>query len=588
MTYLISYSATIIDNIFFALFLGEDLIVAIGLVATLNVGITGIMLMIPTGDTVIFDYAMGNKDAKLFQNIFSLSIIVSITLCIVCTLILFFGVKFFCSLFLFSISNDLTVVQIYSYTVEYLRISSVCALFYSIANNFFSINRIDSNQKFLFYCVIKLLVINLIFRFAFLQLCLGMQRIALFSCLAYLVIVFVSFRNFFRECNHFRFRRTRENIIKKLVSIINYDSIELISEISRFLFDISINLILVYFVGTIRLVAYSILINIEIVGSVMHYVASQAGCCISSLMHDDRNSTGMQQCFVHCIILGFILTIIFSNIVLVFPDFFLYFFGMEEQVLYTIIVLAISVFGFEIPLNAIVHAYFHYFNSCLCVAYMKLFFFMQHFVADMIFMLEVYPILLLQQAELGVWHFFILRVFFCLFFSTYLIFQESRFARKVGDKPKYFIDWILGRPIGFDSDWIRVECLDWNTSIDLANKLSEVCQTSLVKDGIAKDKVMTIVIAIEEMSRLPFEHCYNGRRLKQLIKIAFVKKSKSVNLLRFRDNVQLFNLLDYDVKVEGHCSKIGILFFSGLVTDMKYLNTLDQNNLVDDFNCCEG
>ena len=57
--------------------------------------------------------------------------------------------------------------------------------------------------------------------------------------------------------------------------------------------------------------------------------------------------------------------------------------------------------------------------------------------------------------------------------------------------------------------------------------------------------------------------------------------------LRFRDNAQPFNPLDYDVQGSDPYSNIGIRLVKGLVTDMKYSNTLDLNNLVADFDCSE-
>ena len=460
--------------------------------------------------------------------------------------------------------------------------------FYCLVNNFVAISRLDSNPKLSLIVSACLPASNILFKFIFIQLNWGMQGIALSTVLSCVFVTLISATHFLTKNNHFKFILPKDFIAKRTINIIKYGSSELNSEISTFLFGIVANLILVTFVGPVGLVAYSILSNIEMVGSSLHYGVNQAASYISALLFGEEDKDGVRQGLLLGVSSGFILTFLFALCVLLFPNIFVSFFGLTNPDAYNTTIFAISIYALIIPLDAVVDAYTYYFNSTSRVLYSNIICFCQYFVANTLFMLVVCPILPYEYADLGVWFSYVFRVFFCIILVIFLLWNANRKAVKAGGGTKNFIDWILALPAGFASDWIDVRRLKGFSNVEVANRAGKILQNALVEEGIFKDKAMFICLALEEMSRNTFEHGYKHNKRKPRIEISLVQMPNEIFSLRFRDNGNPFNPLEYNTDQGDKFSNIGIRMVKGLVTDMQYSNIINLNNLVANFDCSEG
>ncbi|MCF0239940.1 MAG: hypothetical protein HUJ62_05835, partial [Streptococcus gallolyticus] len=348
---LVTYSASILDNIFSGIFLGEEAIAAIGIISPLNTGVSGLVLLVPYGALVISAQALGKKDVTLFRQTFSLSIVLSFILGIVLALVIYFGAELFAGIFCSGDSD--TIHTIYVYVVEYLKIYAFMIPFYCLVNNFVAISRLDSNPKLSLIVSACLPASNILFKFIFIQLNWGMQGIALSTVLSCVFVTLISATHFLTKNNHFKFILPKDFIAKRTINIIKYGSSELNSEISTFLFGIVANLILVTFVGPVGLVAYSILSNIEMVGSSLHYGVNQAASYISALLFGEEDKDGVRQGLLLGVSSGFILTFLFALCVLLFPNIFVSFFGLTNPDAYNTTIFAISIYALIIPLDAV-------------------------------------------------------------------------------------------------------------------------------------------------------------------------------------------------------------------------------------------
>lgn len=152
--------------------------------------------------------------------------------------------------------------------------------------------------------------------------------------------------------------------------------------------------------------------------------------------------------------------------------------------------------------------------------------------------------------------------------------------KKNGRFPKSTIDLMCLNPdFGYQpEDYIEISVRSEEEVASLLESVKKFCKDH----DIDQKRTIYTKIALEELALNVIEHGFTKSDLKSpLIHIWITYNDGELNL-RFQDNCPSFNVMKYcsELKKEGSEKCIGLKLVSMISKEMRYVNTLDTNNLI--------
>ena len=582
VTTIVGYSSLVIDTFFAGFLLKEEGVAAIGLINPLDVGINGIGLMIPAGAAVVSAHALGKKDVQGFRKIFSLSIMWALLISIVLCLIVYFCAEpyanFFCQI------GDTNSPEIAGYVVDYLRIYAFSFPIAYMLQAFVAISRIDANPYLSLIACFAMPIANIVFKFVFLNMNLGMTGIALATLLSLVVAAIIVATHFFSKNNNFSFVLPKGQILSRFFHIAKFGVSELNSELSCFGFGFVANLLLAIYVGPDGLVAFALLQSITKICGSIHFGINQSGSYLSALMYGEEDRVGLRQSLTLSISGSFAVTLCVAILVLIFPEQIVQFFFVDDPEASQMAIKAICIYAMVMPLNSIIDAFAYYFNSVERVLYANIICNWQYFTSSLIFMLIACPTLPQAEAGMGVWASCVFSgITSLILVAGIIIFANKRMNAERGYVLQGFMNNLLLCPVSFALDWLYSVQFKAIHNMDDAIKISKNCHNVLVLEQYDKRKSYIFALAIEEMARNTLANGFPDNRKNKCIEVKVVLRAHKKVMLMFRDNAINFNPLKFEAKDKDDFTDVGIKMIKNLVSNIRYSDALEINSMAAEF-----
>ena len=151
---------------------------------------------------------------------------------------------------------------------------------------------------------------------------------------------------------------------------------------------------------------------------------------------------------------------------------------------------------------------------------------------------------------------------------------------KSGKLPKAPIDLLCLPPdFGYrPEDYIELSLKSADEVVSLLDSAKTFCQ----RHGIDTKRCLFVQIALEELSMNVISHGFPKSRLKDPSIHVWILYDKGNLYLRFQDNCPRYNVMKHCAELQKESAErcVGLRLIAGISKEMKYVNTLNTNNLI--------
>lgn len=542
----------IVDSMLVGSILGPEAMsaVKIGMAVDNIVEIPGYVLGV--GGSIVAGMYMGNRECEKARRVFSSTLFISIVMGFLFSLASIGSpmyANFLCGGS--NLVNDAT---------DFIRVTLLLAPILNIALQVINYVAVDNNPNIASAYVITANILNLTLDYVLLKYTsLGTAGAALSTNLGYGLALLVLILYVKSKKRMLGFENPFKEMRFSLLASIKAGIPTLLFMVLLTLKDITLNTMIVTMVGSSAIIIYTVCANSALcvqlfAGGVVGLLSS-----MGSVLYGSRDYFGIRILIKYVIKISYAMLAVFMIIMLAFPQIFLSFFGITEEVLVAEAIVALRIYTLSLPVYLLNHFMVVYYQSTDKVV-------LSSIVTSFQTCLAVVPVafLFVKLAALAEAD---------KLFALILAFVASEIITLIVtllyQKIKYKKENFLMIPKGNDSARELSVCKNEGEITQTVKEIFTFCEES----GISRNTANRMAVAVEEMIGNIFK--YGGKNAGNVDVIMYVE-DKSLNL-RLTDDGIPFNPLEYkedETEFEIH----GISVVKDISSHVEYLRVLDLNN----------
>ena len=560
IVFLTSTIGMLVDGIIIGKCLGVDSTVAYGLASPIFIFTAAIAGIFSTGCQTLCGSALGKGDIKKANEILSVSTISSFIVGIVAMLILLVFIKPICMLL--GAKSDV----IYPLTRDYLfglafSVPIICC------SSISSIMQLDKDKTRPIFSTIIMTIINiagdLLNVYVFKGGMLGMSIATSISYLVSLIILCLHFSKkdilFKLSFKHIEWKHLKDVITIGLPSAI--------SRASMPLRNLCINRLLLVVASSSAVAAFSMQGSLNSLFGSIGGAIGMSVLLVSGIIYGEEDIPSISKLLKEALKIGVVLTSIVAIILFIFASFFTNLFLKDTSVL-TLANTCVRFYAISIPLHTINTIFMNYYQGVHNVKLAHIIGVLDNFFYTTVLSLILGNIIGLN----GVWMSLIISEIVMII--TILIIaslHNKKFPTSLDDLLLLSKGFGVSKEDRFDTSI---------TTMDEVINLSTRIEDFFKERNQYDTRSMSIALCVEEMVGNIIEHGFNDNK-KHSIDVRLIKKNDEY-IIRIRDDCRPFDprkqmeLYNKD----DETSNVGLRMIYGLVKEVKYINTMNMNNLM--------
>lgn len=541
----------LIDNVIAGKMLGQEALSVMSIVGAMSYVFSCLSNLCVLGGTINAAQALGRGEKEAPSQFFSAAVIFFV---VISLLISGFGLIFPETLAIMLGARG----ELVEPSVQFLR-----GYMWSILPNLvmFALNnfaKITGAPMLPIYSILAMTVADIVMDLLLVHL--GMIGLGFATTIGYLAGLGVSCLQFTNKNNTLHFVRPR-NLLQMLKNMMKTGLPTAAVRLGEVLRAVMLNHLLLVAVGAGALAAFNIRTQVNNFFGAVTLGMGQSLLPVAGLFYGQEDRTSLKEMLLFSIRAGIVLNVLVCILLCLFPGELAIAFGIRDDDVMEMAVLAILLLGVSLPLRGINYTLINYYQATK-----------KGSLATCLSVLETFAlvcvcslILIVPFSETGVWLAFVLAEVI----TFAVIFAYAWFHRKCC--PKSLTDLML-LPEGF-GEVDRLEISVKNTTEDVIKAVDAAMAYAEAK-GVDQKKMNAIGLMIEEVGTNIVRFAFDDRK-NHWLDIFMVVKADEV-LLHFRDNGKPFDPIAYsDTNDVG----IGLKIIRGVAQEIGYSYNLILNEL---------
>lgn len=556
----------LVDSIVIGRLIGVDAVSAYGLANPLLILFTSLGTMISTGVQVKIGDTMGRGNEQGFSRIYSTSVVMSLTLAVIWMLVVFAFTNPLCTLL--GAGQPSPDNQIFTMTGNYLRGFILGAPFYFLSQIMVPYLQVMGKRKLVVISTLAMtasdIILDLLSVFVFHA---GLFGIGLASGLSYLVAMLVGIGFFLRKDCLFKFD-FKEIDFKTILHISYAGSPVLIVQASFMVRVFFINQVLMAVSGTVAIAVFAV---ISTTGSICFCIGLGAGSValmLASIFYSEEDRSSIYALIK--IMTSYSLKLIIAVVIVVelaAPWIARMFLGNDLSV------LSVAIPGFRVYLLSLIpcvlaNVFKNYYQGVRRMWLTNLI----SLCENVILVIPCVWIFGTLMGLTGVWVGVIAGEVATLLAVSIIIWVRNR---KVSFSVEAYS--LLDSDFGANpSEVFEISVTDLDTVVRAAERIDDFCKSK----GLGSRVSMLVSLCVEEIVVNIIKHGFTEDDASHNADIRLVIDEKKC-IIRIRDNCIGFDPVNYMelYKSDDPTAHIGIRLVMGMVTEIRYINSLGLNNL---------
>lgn len=551
--------SSIIDGVISSQLLGTDALAAINACVPFNVLFGALYVIIGMGGSMLAASKMGAGKQKEANGVFALSILLLIALGLLVTVVLSIVEK---PLVMYITKGG----DLYDLTRDYLRIIILGAVPLFLGPGISYFMTLDGRPELSMGLMLIYsggdIVLDLLFMGPFKMGIKGAAAATVLAAtlgLSCVVIYFLSKQRMLHfSLKDIQLKSSYPLIVSGLPSALN--------SIVLFVRMLALNMTSLSLLGNAGATAVAVCNNCSAFASIFISGITATMLTILSVLYGEEDHHGLKEVFKRALKLVILASVVMLAVFEGIPGLVVSAFGITQGSMRVLGILAVRMFGFSLPLYAIVHIFMSFYQSigkrgyAICIVVCE----------GVVFMLPAMFFLsrLMATNGFGLWLSFV-----CTEVMTLILIV--------------IVNLVIAKRHNVKGLFLMKECSDKivfdktiDNDIESVAGLSQQIIAFCTENGIDKSKAYKTGLAVEEMAVNTIRYGYkNSVRTTLDIRIIISPSSSERDIeIHIRDSGVLFNPLEYNLDEGNHLG--GIYILSKMTKSIKYSRSVGLNNLI--------
>lgn len=602
MSILITLSATLgmmIDNVIAGNLLGSGAVAAIGMSLSVFMLFSGCAGILETGAVALCARALGNRDAKRVNVLFSVSLFAAVVVGVALSVDGVAGADALATL-LGAASG-----QLHADTAAYL--SGICSGAFAIVllQLLMGFTRLDNAPQLGIVAIVGMSVCDVVFNLiAVCVLDLGLRGMGLATALAYCVAVAVCCTHFASKGNTLRWVNPLPHV-RQLGGVLKTGLPDSLTRATVMLRTFVFNWLLLVVASSAAVAALSMLSSVNSFASSVTIGVGQTATLLCGIFFGEEDRAALKGTLRTGMRMGLALSCALCAAVFVFAPQVVGLFGLEGEA-EAFGVVAVRAFILCVPIDLVNQLFVNYYQGTGNVRAASAIAIGQSGLFAVLFALGA----VWFWGATAVWASFLVGeavtlalqlIVACVLWkrkdakraaagAAEVVANEATAAAMAGDRDGIalggavackatLLDKMLYLPETFQADWRASASFACAPTSEAVVACSQQVAMWCESHGVDGRRSYLVPLAVEEMAANAVEHGF-AKTKHPVIDVKLILKRDGALVLRVRDNGAPFNPMDLDLSATDPCSAVGIRMLRQGVREVEYQNTVGLNNVV--------
>ncbi|KZX16852.1 multidrug export protein MepA [Methanobrevibacter cuticularis] len=547
----------VVDGLVIGNFLGNDGMVAYGLVSPVFILILAFATVFGNGGTILSSNYIGREEREKVNSSFTMACLIGLITSIVITAFSPFYVDYLSVL----LGATGALTRMASDFMFGLILGTISLIFSQIL---FLYTRLDNNPNLGLISIIITTVFNITLDILFVTvLHLGIFGIGIATSISYGLGALVLCTHFFTKNNTLYFSKIHD--FNQAIDIIKIGLPTALNRVFTMARTIVTNNVALWVGGVIVMGALTIQSSINQLLSAVAMGVGMTTMLLGGIFYGEEDRRSLADLLKISIKWGLYIIVPISVFVIVFAPFLVGLFGKNPEVLPTATV-SLRLFALSLPPSLIGVVFLNFYSSINNTTMANYIGFAHSFLLISLFAVVLTPII----GDTGLWLCFFLGETFTLIGLIILIRTKTgRWPRKIND--------FLILDDSFEKNIKNSISISIGNDMDQVMELSNKIYSFIDKYPQYEDKLKKIALCVEEMAGNIVEHGFESSK-QHYIDIRILLTEGGV-IFRIRDDGKPFNPIEYGNDMSISKNKLGISIVRKIAKDISYRNTIGLNNL---------